>query len=144
MYNAFWNPPSPSIPTNNYLQSIIAEQNLKPDLVALCLTFTRLLVLASPDAVNTLQEDVIKLLTEVWNRHIGNKSSSLWREKAWVIELARLFVECGVQAPFVTLYSLYSRGSFDRDVAFDKNTRPPAAGHSLQCTWRPLARYERS
>ena len=144
MYNAFWNPPSPSTPTDKYLQSIIAEQNLKPDIVALCSTFTRLLVLASPDAVDTLKEDVIKLLTEVWKQHIGSQDPSHWLGKAWFTELTRLLVECGVQAPFVTLYSLYSQGSFGRDVAFYRSTRSSAAGHSLQCTWRILARYERS
>ena len=144
MYNAFWNPPSPSTPTDNYLQSIIAEQNLKPDIVALCSTFTRLLVLASPDAVDTLKEDVIKPLTEVWKQHIGSQDPSHWLGKLWFTELTRLLVEHGACAPFVTLYSLHLQGSLDWDITFDLSTRSSAAEHSSQCTWRPLAQYERS
>ena len=143
MYNTFWNPRPPSTPTDNYLQSIITEQNLKPDLVAFCSTFTRLLVLASPDAVDTLKEDVTKLLTEVWKQHIASQHPSHWLGKSRLTELTRLFVECGAQAPFVTVYSLYSQGSLDRYITSDISTRSSAARHSSQCTWRPsLAQYE--
>ena len=134
MSNAFWNPPSPSTPTDKYLQSIIAEQNLKPDIVALCSTFTHLLVLASPDAVDTLKEDVMKSLTEIWKQHIESQDPSIWLRELWFTELTHLFVECGVQAPFVTLYSLHLQGSLDGNIAFELSTRFSAAGHSLQCT----------
>ena len=144
MSNAFWILPSMSAPTNDYLQSVITEQGLKPDLAAFCSTFTRLLVLASPDAVDTLKEEVIKPLTEVWKQHIGSQDPSLWLGKLWFTELTRLFVQCGVQAPFVTLYSLHLRGSLDWDITFDLSTHSSAAEHSSQCTWRPLSRYERS
>ena len=136
MYNALWNLPSMSAPTNDYLQSVITERNLKPDLVAFCSTFTRLLVLASPDAVDTLKEDVIRPLTEVWKQHIGSQEPSLWSGKLWFTELTHLFVQCGVQAPFVTLYSLHLQGSLDWDITFDLSTRSLAARHLLQCTCR--------
>ena len=133
MYSAFWNP----TPTDNNLQSIIKMRNLKPDLVALCLTFTRLLFLALPDAVDTLKVDVTKLLTQGWNQHIRSHGPSLWLgeslEKSRLTELIHLFVECGVQAPFVTLYSLYWQGSLGRDVIFDRSTRSSAARHSFLC-----------
>ena len=134
MYCAFWKPPSPSTPTNDYVQSVIKERNLKPDLVAFFSTFTRLLLLASPDAVDTLKEDVTKLLTEVWSQHIDSQGPSLWLRELWFTELTHLFVECGVQAPFVTLYSLHLQGSLEGDITFGISTRSFAARHSLQCT----------
>ena len=123
---------------------MITEQNLKPDAVALCSTFTRLLVLASPDVVATHKRVVIKPLTEVWRQHIGSQDPPHWLGKLWFTELTRLLVEHGVQAPFVTLYSLHLQGSLDGDIAFELSTRFSAAEHSLQCMWRPLAWYERS
>ena len=134
VYTALWEQSSPPTPTNEYIQSIIKEWNLEPDLVAFCSTFTHLLLLALPDVVDTFKGDVTELLTEAWSQHIESQDPSIWLRELWFTELTHLFVECGVQAPFVTLYSLHLQGSLDGNIAFELSTRFSAAGHSLQCT----------
>ena len=134
MNDTFWNPPSPSTPTNCHLQSVVKERNLKLDVVAFCSTFTDLLFLASPDAIDMLKEDVATVLTEIWDRHIGTQDPSHWGKVTSYTEITHFFVQFGVQAPFVTFYSLYSQGSLDRDVTFCfGGTHSFAMKHSLLC-----------
>ena len=135
MSNAFWNPPSPSTSTNDHLQAIITERNLKPHLAAFCRTFTNLLFLASPDAVEMLKGDIAKLLTKVWDRDMRSEGQSLWMEEVWFTDLTHLSIEYDAQAPFMTLYSMYSGGSMDSDAVFTHGTgvSESARVHSLQC-----------
>ena len=135
MNDTFWDPPSPSTPTNCHLQSVVKERNLKLDVVAFCSTFTNLLFLASSDAVEMLRDDIAKLLTNIWERDMRSKDTSRWMEEVWFADITHLYIEYDVQAPFMTLYSMYSRGSMDSDAMFARHTHFPNSGrvHSLQC-----------
>ena len=135
MYNAFWNPPSPSTPTNDRLQAIITKRNLKPDLAAFCWTFTNLLFLASSDAIKRLEGDIAKLLTNIWDGDMRNEVPSRWMQEVWFTDITHLYIEYDIQPPFITLYSMYSRGSMNSDAVFASRTRVSESTrvHSLQC-----------
>ena len=136
LYNVVWNSPSPSAPTNDHLQDVITKRNLEPDLAAFCLTFTNLLFLSSPDAIKRLEGDIAKLLTNIWDGDMRNEDLSHWMEEVWFADITHLYIEYDIQAPFMTLYSIYLRGSVNSNAAFARRTRvsESARAHSLQCT----------
>ena len=108
---------------------------MKPDLAAFSLTFTNLLFLASPDAVETLKGDIAKVLTNIWDGCQRNEVPSGWIKEVWFADVTHLYIEYDVQAPFITLYSMYSGGSMDSDAVFARGTRVSESTrvHSLQC-----------
>ena len=108
---------------------------MKPDLAAFCSTFTILLLLASPDAVETLKGDIVKLLTDIWDGHMRNGDAFRWMREVWFADITHLCIEYDIQSPFMTLYSMCSGGSMKSDAVFACGTRvsESARVHSLQC-----------
>ena len=64
-----------------------------------------------------------------------NEDTSRWMEEVWFADMTHLYIEYDVQAPFITLYSMYSGGSMDSDAVFARGTRVSESTrvHSLQC-----------
>ena len=135
LYNTFWNPPSSSTTPNDYLYPIIKKRDLKPNLAAFFSIFANVLFLASPDAVEMLKGDIAKLLTKIWDGGMRSEGQYLWMEEVWFSDVTHLYIEYDAQAPFMTLYSMYSRGSMNSDAAFAQRTRvsEPSGVHPLQC-----------
>lgn len=78
----FWprsaGPPS----TNNYLQNLIEEHDIKKDPTAFCYTFSVLLLFASPEAIKNREGEVRKLTSEILD--ILNRETDLPQTAPWI------------------------------------------------------------
>ena len=139
MYNAFWNPPSPSTPTNDHLQTIITEQKLKPDITPFLQTFHALYLLASEEAVHTCREHVTKLVDKLWEMCIPTAVDPPVQMDQRIFKSVHLCMESGGQSPFLTLYSSASKESFDHEAGWGNS---PSKVGSVQCAEFHLCLYE--
>ena len=139
MYNAFWNPPSPSTPTNDHLQTIITEQKLKPDITPFLKTFNALYGLSSKEAGDACREDVAKLGDKLLEMCMPPTADSLLPTDKGTFELVHLRMENGGKYPFLALYSSASKESFHHYMAW--NNSPFDVG-SVQCAEFHLCLYQ--
>ena len=139
MYNAFWNPPSPSTPTNDHLQTIITEQKLKPDITPFLQTFHALYLLASKEATDACREDVVMLVDRLWEMRMPTTADSLLPTDNETFKLVHLYMESGGQSPFLALYSSASKESFDHKSGCYNS---PSKVGSVQCAEFHLCLYE--
>ena len=130
MYNAFWNPPSPSTPTNDRLQDIITERRLKPDITSFLKTFSALYGLASKEAADACREDVAKLVDKLWEMSMPTTAGSHLPTDEGTFQLAHLSMESGGQSLFLALYSSASKESFNHEVGYWKS---PVNVGSVRC-----------
>ena len=138
MYNAFWNQPSPSTPTNDHLQAIITEQKLKPDFTLFFRTFSALYSLASKEA-DACREDVAKIVDKLWGMHMPTTADSLLPTDKESLKLVHLYMESGGQSPFLALYSSASKESFSHYAGCDNS---PSNVGSVQCAEFHLCLYQ--
>ena len=143
VYAAFWSSSIPTLPTNDYLQSIIKD--LEADWVAFCAVFSCLLFLASLGALETvtLKENIATPLAEIWNGHIKAQNQSCQMEGVWLTQFTNPPVELDVQTSFVTLYSIHSPGFFKHSTTFALS-HIPARTCSLRCMSQLFTQYELS
>ena len=139
MYNAFWNPPSPSTPTNDHIQAIITERKLKPDITLFLRTFYGLYSLASKEAADACREDVAMLFDKLWEMRMPTTGDSLFPTDEGTFNLVHLCMESGGQSPFLALYSSASKESFHHYMAW--NNSPFDVG-SVQCAEFHLCLYQ--
>ena len=139
MYNAFWNPPSPSTPTNDHLQDIIAERKLKPNITTFFQTFNALYGLASKEAADACREDVAKFVDKICEMLMPTTADSLLPTDKGTFKSVHLYMESGVQSPFLALYSSASRGSFNHQVG---QVNSPFNVGSVQCAEFHLCLYQ--
>ena len=139
MYNAFWNPPSPSTPTNDHLQDIIAERKLKPNITTFFQTFNALYGLASKEAVDACHEDVTMLVDRLWEMRMPTTADSLLPTDKGSFELVHLCMDSGGQSPFLALYSSASNESFDHDAGYRSRTWNVG---SVQCAQFHVCLYQ--
>ena len=130
MYNAFWNPPSPSTPTNDHLQAIITERKLKPDITLFLRTFYALYSLASKEAADACREDVAMLFDKLWEMRMPTTADSLLPTDEGTLKLCHLYMESGGQSPFLALYSWASKESFNHEAGWRNY---PFSVSSVQC-----------
>ena len=139
MYNAFWNPPSPSTPTNDHLQAIITERKLKPDITPFLQTFSALYRLVSKEAADACREDVVKFVDMLLEMCILPTADSLLPTDEGTFNLVHLCMESGRQSPFLALYSSASKESFNHQVG--RGNSPSNVG-SVQCAEFHLCLYQ--
>ena len=130
MCNAFWNPPSPSTPTNDHIQDIIAERKLKPDITPFLQTFSALYGLVSKEAADACREDVAILVDRLWGMRMPTTTDSLLPTDEGTLKLVHLYMESGGQSPFLALYSSASKESFDHYAGYWNS---PVNVGSVQC-----------
>ena len=130
MYNAFWNPPSPSTPTNDHIQDIIAERKLKPDITPFLQTFSALYGLASKEAADACREYVAKLGDKLLEMCMPPSADSLLPTDEGTFKLVHLYMESGRQSPFLALYSSASKESFNHEAGWHNS---PFKIGSVQC-----------
>ena len=138
MYNAFWNPPSPSTPTNDRLQAIITERKLKPNITSFLRTFHALYLLASKEATDVYREDVAKLVDKLSEMCMPTTADSLLPTDKETFKLVHLCMESGGQSPFLALYSSVSKESFDH---YEGLRSSPRNVSSVQCAEFHLCLY---
>ena len=138
MYNAFWNPPSPSTPTNDHLQAIITERKLEPDIMPFFQTFHALYGLASKEASDACREDVAMLVDRLWEMGMPTTADSLLPTDKESLKLVHLYMESGGQYPFLALYSSASKESFDHQVVWNNSLSKVG---SVQCAEFHLCLY---
>ena len=139
MYNAFWNPPSPSTPTNDHLQAIITERKLEPDITPFLRTFHALYLLASKESADACREDVAMLVDKLWEMHMPTTAYSPLPTDKEAFYLVHLRMESGRQSPFLALYSSASKGSFNHRAGWDNS---PFNVGSVQCAEFHLCLYQ--
>ena len=139
MYNAFWNPPSPSTPTNDHLQAIITERKLKPDIRSFLQTFSALYRLVSKEAADACREDVAMLVDRLWEMQMPTTADSLLPTDEETLKLVHLCMESGGHSPFLALYSSASKESFDHGAGW--NNSPFNVG-LVQCAEFHLCLYQ--
>ena len=139
MYNAFWNPPSPSTPTNDHLQAIITERKLVPDITSCLQTFSALYGLASKEAIDACREDVAKFVDKIWEMHMPTTADSLLPTDEGTFKLVHLSMEIGGKSPFLVLYSSASKKSFNHKAGFHNS---PFGVGSVQCAEFHLCLYQ--
>ena len=139
MYNAFWNPPSPSTPTNDHLQSIITGRKLKPDITSFFQTFGALYHPPSKEAVDACREDVAMLVDKLWEMRMPTTADSLLPTNEGTFKLVHLYMESGGQSPFLELYSSASNESFNHEAGW---YNCPSNVGSVQCAEFHLCLYQ--
>ena len=139
MYNAFWNPPSPSTPTNDHLQVIITERKLKPDITPFFQTFHDLYRLASKEAADACRKDVAMLADKLWEVHMPTTADSLLPTDDETLKLVHRLMESGGQSPFLALYSSASKESFNHEVGY---WSCPSNIGSVQCVQFHICLYQ--
>ena len=139
MYNAFWNPPSPSTPTNDHIQAIIRERKLKRDITAFFQTFSALYRLASKEATDACREDVAMLVDRLWEMRMPTTADSLLPTDKGSLKLVHLYMESGGQSPFLALYSSASKESFNHKSGCYNS---PSDVGSVQCAEFHLCLYQ--
>ena len=139
MYNAFWDPPSPSTPTNDHLQAIITERKLKPDITPFFQTFSALYGLASKEATDACREDVAMLVDRLWEMHMPSTADSLLPTDEETLKLVHLCMESGGNSPFLALYSSASKESFNHEAGWYNS---PFDVRSVQCAEFHLCLYQ--
>ena len=139
MYNAFWNPPSPSTPTNDHLQAIITERKLKPDITPFLKTFNALYGLASKEAGDACREAVAKLGDKLLEMCMPPTADSLLPTDKGTFQLVHLCMLSGGQSPFLALYSSASKESFNHQAGWNNS---PSYVASVQCAEFHLCLYQ--
>ena len=139
MCNAFWNPPSPSTPTNDHLQAIITEKKLKPDITPFFQTFSALYGLASKEAADACREDVAKFVDKIWEMSMPTTADSLLPTDEETFNFVHLCTERGGQSPFLALYSSASKESFNHEVGY---WSCPSNVGSVQCVQFQLCLHQ--
>ncbi|KAK7677499.1 hypothetical protein QCA50_019505 [Cerrena zonata] len=81
----FWPRSSGPPSTNNHLQNLIEEHDIKKDLAAFCYTFSVLLLLTSPEAIKDREEEVRKLTSDILD--ILNRNTDLLQNPIWTTYL---------------------------------------------------------
>ena len=139
MYNAFWNPPSPSTSTNDHLQAIITERKFKPDITSFLQTFSALYGLASKEAIDACREDVSKLVDRLWEMQMPTTADSLLPTDEETLKLVHLCMESGGHSPFLALYSSASKESFNHQAGLYDSSLNVG---SVQCAESHLCLYQ--
>ena len=131
IYATFWNQPSPSTPTNDYIQSEITKRKLEANLAAFCLTFSSLFLLASSEAIETHEEEARAFLSNIWDEQVKTQDAAT--AEGWFIGFIYISIISGVQAPFLQLYSMKTPESLDDSILADKGLLSHAHRHSSLC-----------
>ena len=131
IYAAFWNQPSPSTPTNDYIQSEIKKQKLEANFAAFCLTLSSLFLLASPEAIKTHGKEARACLAKIWDEQVKTQNAAI--AEGWFIGFLYISIISGVQAPFLQLYSMKTPESLDDSILIDKGLLSHAHRHSSLC-----------
>ena len=140
MCNAFWNPPSPSTPTNDHLQDIIAERKPKPNITTFFQTFSAFYGLASKEATDACREDVTMLVDRLWEIRMPTTADSLLPMDRGSLKLVHLCMESGGQSPFLALYSSASKESFSHEAGYWKspiNVGSVRCAEFIYCLYQP-------
>ena len=132
IYATFWNQPSPSTPTNDYIQSEITKRKLEANLAAFCLTFSSLFLLASSEAIETHEEEARAFLSKIWDEQVETQDTAIAEE--WFIGFICISIISGVHAPCLQLYSMKRPGSLDNSILRDEGLLSHAQRHSSLCT----------